>query len=81
VLDLIALSDDLCGIRSAVDRPSDGFLHCARVIVLNLFVVRGVPVNEHPTDENVISFILKDDALRNAIGNGFTTRGSERASG
>jgi hypothetical protein len=38
-------------------------------------------VNEHPTDENVISFILKDDALRNAIGNGFTTRGSERASG
>ena len=52
VLDLIALGDDLRGLRLAVDGPSNGFLHCAIVIVLNLFVVRSFPVNEHaPTDK------------------------------
>ena len=46
VLHLIALGDDLRDFRFAVDGPSNGFLHRAIAIVLNLFVVRGVPVNE-----------------------------------
>ena len=48
---------------------SDRFLHRAIVVVLNLLVVGRLPVNEDANAyEDVVGLILRNDALRNAVG-------------
>src|SRR5689334_1691162 len=47
MLDLVALGDDLGDLRLARNGTRDGFLGGLVVVLLDLLVVGGVPVDEH----------------------------------
>ena len=58
VLGVVALGDDLGGLRLALDGARESFLRGGVVVVLDLGVVRSVPVNEHAdADEQIIGFL------------------------
>src|SRR5262245_36550661 len=55
VLRLVALGDDFGRLRLAGDRARDRFLRGLIVEVLDLLVVRGIPMDEHAdADEQVV---------------------------
>ncbi len=57
MLGVVALGDDFGGLRLALDGAGDGLLRGGVVVVLDLGVVRSVPVNEHAdADEQIVGF-------------------------
>src|SRR5215831_6421107 len=69
------LGDDLRGSGLAAYRALDRLLHSRVVVVLDLLVVRGQPVNEHANaDEQVVGLVLRDGPILDAIGHGHRHR-------
>jgi hypothetical protein len=68
MFDYIAFCNDLRRLRVASDSACNRFLGGAIIIILNLFVVGCIPMNEHAdTDEEVIRLIPRNDALCHAV--------------
>jgi len=64
MLGVVALGDDFGGLRLTLDGAGDGFLRGGVVVILDLGVVAGVPVNEHAdANEQIVGFRKRDDAL------------------
>jgi len=56
MLGVVALGDDFGGFRLALDGAGERFLRGGVVVILNLRVVAGVPVNEHADrDEQIVA--------------------------
>src|SRR4030095_12886211 len=69
MFDLVALGDDLGGLRFTTDRARDRLLGGAIVVILDFLVVLGLPVNEYAdADEQVVCFLLRNDPFRHAVG-------------
>ena len=61
MLDLVALGDDLGHFRFAVDGSRDRFLGGAIIVVLDLLVVGGFPMDEYAdANEEVVGFVLRE---------------------
>src|SRR4051812_18198286 len=75
MLDLVALGDDLGHLRFAVDGSRDRFLGGAIIVVLDLLVVGGFPMDEHAdANEEVVGFVLGNDTFRDAVGHSLRHR-------
>src|SRR5262245_62976207 len=71
MLDLVALGDDLGGLRLAVDGACDRFLGGAIIVFLDFLVVGGFPMDEHAdADEEIVGLVLGYDTFGDAIGRG-----------
>src|ERR1700684_990458 len=69
------LGQHLVDARLAIDGGRDRLLHGRVVVVVDLLVVGGVPVDEHADDQaQIVSLILGDDAF----GDGVHDRASDR---
>src|SRR5579863_57229 len=68
MLDGVALGSDFRSLWLAAHRTRYRLLHRTIVVVLDLLVVRGFPMNEDPNaDEKIVRLVRRDDALRNAV--------------
>jgi len=64
MFDLIALRDNLARARFTFDGARDRFLNSLIVVLLNLFVVGRIPVDEYTdTDKQVVGFVGGDCAI------------------
>ena len=80
MLHVVALLDDLGGLRLALDGARDGFLGRLIVVLLDLLVVVGFPMDEHADrDEQVIGLGERDHAFGDRIGDGLGDAGLRRA--
>ena len=80
----VALGDDLLRVRLAGDGALDRFLGRVVVVLLDLLVVLGFPMDEHAdADEQVVGFPRRDravgDAIRHRLGDARTAPGRTSA--
>src|SRR3984893_3266415 len=80
MFDLIALRDNLARARFTFDGARDRFLNSLIVVLLNLFVVGRIPMDEYTdTDKQVVGFVGGDcaigDPVRDRLGHRVLRRG------
>src|SRR5690349_4314320 len=71
VLRCVLLGENFFNLRLVLHGPLDGKLGGVVVVLVNLAVVLGLPVDEHAADDHeVIDLVLGNDAVGDAVGDG-----------